>query len=291
MLYPTQALVVAVLLVDAYDWLKARPRRVWASLFRIVIGLWLAALMLWHIVVYFEMLDFVSHHRIVGGHGQPVRALWDAATEARRLAAPDSLPIVVHTDGADPEYQQGPAQFDAVLGDFHLYLLGAPLLEIAPARNYVWVDDHGDGSYAVELRTPPAPVETAGLAHLSNGVDLIAASAGEPRPGQPVPITLTWRIWNASPARPDYGFTVQLYDDEDRRWGQFDGQFVRSTYWSPGDTVTTSVMMPVEAHSPADAHYHLLVAMYAYLPEAQQGVDVLDIAGNPAGQSITIPLD
>jgi hypothetical protein len=291
MLYPTQALVTAVLLVDGYDWLQAQPRRVWASTFRIVAGFWLVALISWHVIIYLAMLGFVSDHVIAGGYGRPVRELWAAAQRARELAGPESLPLVVHTDGANPDHQGGAAQFDAVLGDFHLYLLGDPRLEVAPAGKYVWVADYGDGSYTVEQRTSSAPSEAPGMARMANGVDLLYVDAEQPAAGKPMSITLTWRIWNSAPGRPDYGYSVQLHGTDDQRWAQVDGQFVRTVYWRPGDEVTVSISLPVDASAPAGGGYLLLVAMYAYLPDSVQGVDILDIAGNPSGQSVAIPLD
>jgi 4-amino-4-deoxy-L-arabinose transferase-like glycosyltransferase len=291
MLYPTQALVTSVLLLDGYDWLVAHRRRFVSLVFQYVVGLWLVALIVWHVILYVGMLDFVSQHGIVGGYGRPVQELWSAAQKARQLAGPEQLPIVVHTDGADPEYESGAAGFDAVLGDFYLYLLGDSRLEVAPLGSYVWIWDDGMGSYTVEMRASPPVPDSSPLAHLANGVDLVSVDASQPKPGQSMPVTLTWQVWNPDLASLDYGYTVQLYAVDGQRWGQVDGQFVRSVYWRKGDLVTVSVDVPIDAEAPASEDYHLLVAMYGYLPEAQQGVDVLDIAGNPSGQSITIPLN
>jgi len=290
MMYPAQHLALAVMVSDGIDWAGSR----WPlakNAVMVLVASWLCALAVWQSVEYLGMLRFVNTVPIVGGHGRPVRMLWGAAQEARGLAKPGNLPIVIHTDGADPEHDGGPAEFDAVLGDFHLYLLGDERLEVVPAGRYVWIWDSGDGSYDVELRMPPEVSDSASLARLANGVELIRVEVQQPPQGQPVSVDLTWRIWDLAAGNFDYGYTVQLYTEDDQRLGQVDGQFVRSMYWRTGDLVVASVSVPVAADMPSTSAHHLLFAMYAYLPDTQQGVDILDAAGNPAGQSIDVSLD
>jgi hypothetical protein len=76
------------------------------------------------------------------------------------------------------------------------------------------------------------------------------------------------------------------------RWGQTDEHFLRRAFWHTGDVITTSISLLVDANAPVGESYELVIIMYTYVSEEkQQGVDVLDAAGNPAGQLIVIPLE
>ena len=307
-LYPAQHLALAVLLVDTVGWLEGRAfrrrgregeerdgvRRVRIGSALLAVGV--AVLWTWQTVEYVGMLRFISEGQATGGHSVPAREVWGAAREARRLAAPDDLPIVVHTIGDDPEQEGGAAAFDALLGDLDLYLIEGEAMEVYPASEYVWVSVRADGTYDVEVRPAPETGEETLIARLVNGVDLAGVSPDGLRdqivPGEDLPLTLEWRLWGLPPTEDNYSFTVQLMTDDWLRWGQVDDHFLRTEYWHPGDRVTTSVRLPVSPDAPPDGTYRLVIAMYTYLSDnEQQNVDVIDPAGNPAGRLIVIPLD
>jgi 4-amino-4-deoxy-L-arabinose transferase-like glycosyltransferase len=296
--YPAQLLALAVMLVDAFDALTRR-RPSLKPILTGVFAVWLAVLTAWHATTYLGMLRFFATTPNTYGHASPVRDLWSAVREARQLAVPDHLPVVVHTVGDDPEREGGAAEFDALLGDLDLYLVKGTDVEVFPASDdgWVWLKSRKNGSYDVELRTvddvdlPPDGL----IAHLVNGVDLRAiAPAGfrdEVQPGQPFDLFLFWEVWGVPPVSDDYSFSVQLYTTDGARWGQIDEHFLRTTYWHPGDRVRTEVSIPVAADAPPGGEYQVVIAVYVYLDDGStQNVDFLDVAGNPAGQIITVPL-
>jgi hypothetical protein len=56
--------------------------------------------------------------------------------------------------------------------------------------------------------------------------------------------------------------------------------------------VLNFIRVPVSSDLPPDEPYQLVIAMYAFQGDGQQqNVDILDMAGNPAGQLIVLPLD
>ncbi len=293
MLFPTQALVIAVLLVDFHKWLAGRGSRLSVWAFRVVAGAWLATLVVWHIVLYRGMLDFVQTHSIVGGHGRPVEFLWSAATRIRGLASANHDPIVIHTSGDNPDQNQDAAGFDVVLGDFDLYLISNPILEVLPFRDYVWVKDNGDGTYQIERHTGLPTPQEQGLARLANGIDILRV---EPRTGNEmlkagrVMLSLTYRVWGTPPVGKEYGYSVQLYSASDAALGSQDGGFLRSRYWRPGDTIRIQVEIPV-GQPDALIGGKILTSMYAYLGDSKiEGVDILDVAGNPSGQQVILAI-
>jgi hypothetical protein len=291
MAYPAQALAFGVFLSDALGF-SGRRRPAWRGALGAAIAVWLTVLTVWNLTVYFGMLRFVDTHSINGGHGQPVAQLWMAASRARQMSGDERRPIVIHTRGDDPEYQGGAAEFDAVLGDLPIYLVRSPGLEVEPPRDFVWVKDVGNGQFAVDARAGRPTSAEAGLARMVNGVDLLAVSNSDLDSGQPsenqVELNLTWRVWSQPPSQ-NYGISVQLLDGAGEKVGQADTPFLRSAYWRIGDTITTRFSIMPSAGSPRAAE--IIAAMYAYISEGQVApVDILDIAGNPAGQYVSVPL-
>jgi hypothetical protein len=295
---PAQAYAVALLLTDAAGWLSergwghypsARVKHALAALG----GFWLVVLTGWHIVLYGGMLRFVASQPVSGGHGPPAREVWSAARLARSMAAPDGLPIVVYAGGDDPEREDGAVQFDALLGDQNLILVGDGGMSVLPPSRYVEIQAAGGRVETVAERPAPPLSGEAGIARFANGLDLLdVASNGPIQSGGNLPVTLTWRIWTWPPAPVDYHTTVRLVDGSGAELAQVDAAFLRVDYWRIDAIVTTDFRLAVPPETPLGDDMQIAVGLYTYAPsEEPRGVDFLDIAGNPAGQQVVIPLD
>jgi hypothetical protein len=295
---PAQVYAAAVLLTDAAGWLSERewgrypPARVKRALAALG-GFWLVVLTGWHVVLYGGMLRFVTREPVNGGHGPPAREVWSAARLARSLAAPDGLPLVVYTDGDDPEHEDGAAQFDALLGDLDPILVEADGVTVLPPGRYVEVRSEGGRVAYVEEKPAPPRRDEPGMARFANGVDLLDVDTGGPvRPGEELPVTLTWRIWTWPPERVDYHVTVRLADGGGAQIAQVDAAFLRVDGWRIDEVITTDFRLAVPPETPSGGDLRLVVGLYVYAPgEEPRGVDYLDVAGNPAGQQVVIPLD
>ena len=295
LLYPVQLLAVGIMLVDLIDWVGSR----WmlpARALLVPVAVWITVLGIWQVTEYIGMLRYVSTTSIYGGHGRPVRELWGTASLVRQYAKADGLPVVVYTTGDDPDQDGGAAVFDALLGDLDLVLVGGDGIEVMPSRDYVSITQHADGDYSLQLNPPPDTSGYSVMTRLANGIDLLEVSPSILRsliePDGRLRLTLTWGVWSLPPSDDDYSISVQLFTDDGLRRGQTDVHFVRSTFWHTGDLITTSISLPVDADAPVDGNYELVIAMYSFVSETEsQGVDILDEAGNPAGQLIVIPLD
>jgi hypothetical protein len=242
------------------------------------------------------MLHFVSTEQLAGGHSTPAREIWRTASEARRLARAGDMPIVVYTLGDNPEQEAGAAEFDALLGDFDLYLVEGEAIDVIPGRDYIRITTRADGTYGLEILPAHDAPDAASLTHLSNGVDFAGLSleslSGEIEPGEDLPLMLRWIIREVPQDERNYSFTVQLMTEDWQRWGQVDDHFLRMDYWHEGDMVLTFVRVPVSSDLPPDKPCQLVIAMYTFQGDGQQeNVDILDVAGNPAGQLITLPLE
>lgn len=295
LLYPVQLLAVGIMLVDLIDWGGSRWKLP-SGVLLVPVAVWIAALGIWQITEYVGMLRYVSTTPIYGGHGRPVRELWGTASLARQYAKTDNLPVVVYTTGDDPDQDGGAAVFDALLGDLDLVLVGGDGMEVVPNREFVSITQHADGDYSLQLNPSPEPAGYNVMVRLANGIDLLDVSPSILRsliePGGRLRLTLTWGVWDTPPTGDDYSFSVQLFTDDGLRWGQTDVHFLRSAFWHTGDLIMTSISLPVDSGVPVDGNYELVIAMYTFSSETEsQGVDILDEAGNPAGQLIFIPLD
>lgn len=291
-LYPAQQLCLALLLVDGADWLAAhastwRPDVRWGSVIGVVGAFALAVVTLWHVAIYVTTVRYVAQTPLESGHGAPAAITWQAADRARELASAGRLPIVVYTSGGDPEHEGGAARWDALLGDLDPIVVDQGRAEvIPPVGQYVRVDESVEGREIAVEAAPGAPAsvtDPAGLARFANGVDLLAVEAtgaGSAR--------LVWRVWSVPADLPSIVFyTARLVDADGGVLGQVDGPLPQTAFWTPGMRIVTPVEFPA-----GTAGQRIVAGLYVLGPDgAPRGVDVLDVAGNPAGQEAIVPLD
>ena len=278
----------------------------WVSARAVQIGLAGLAIVVAAAQVYvtLALLAFLNMHDTPGGFGTPLRLLTEARDKARALAGEDEILVV--SDSDDPAAGQDPAVWSFLLHDHApgvrlvdgartLVFPATPtLLLIAPslppdaaaveyppplAETPLRAPSEGAVRFA-RLSAPPAalggePVE----ARLSNGAALLRWEA-EPDAGR------FWLTWQAS--RPNdrrYTLFVHLLDQKGNRVAQADVPAWPGP-WRAGDVIVTR--FDLDAAPPAGTTWR--VGMYVLLGDgATQGVDVLDAAGNPAGQWVDLP--
>lgn len=304
-LYPAQQLCLALLLVDSADWLTARaavwrPNVRWGTVFGSVGIAALTGVTLWHVVIYTGVLRYVAQTPLESGHGAPARITWQAAARARQLAVEDHLPIVVNTNGGDPEHESGAARWDALLGDLSPILVDRRVMEvIPPAERYVLVDEVVEGrEIAVETVTggPASFSEPAGLARFANGLDLLAVDTVDDESSLAdgmLTVQLVWRVWQVPPDLPStVFFTARLADADGVLVGQVDGPLLQTAYWAPGMLIITDAEFAAGKAAAEQAGQQVTAGLYVLDADGTpRGVDVLDVAGNPAGQEVVVPLD
>jgi len=105
-----------------------------------------------------------------------------------------------------------------------------------------------------------------------------------PRAGE---ITVYWRALNAMTR--DYQASVVLTDAAGRELGRWDGRPAGYDYptmrWRPGEAVFGRYRLPLPADA-ATAEYYISLAVYDAVDPA--GLDVMDVADNPAGKRVRL---
>jgi hypothetical protein len=105
--------------------------------------------------------------------------------------------------------------------------------------------------------------------------------------GQNADLTLFWRLTNMAVAA-DYSSIVHLRDDAGHivaEAGSFMPGSVATSNWVPGLYVADKITLSIPSHTPPGT-YTLDVGLYN--PQTMQRLDVLDVAGNPAGVAYTL---
>jgi hypothetical protein len=98
-------------------------------------------------------------------------------------------------------------------------------------------------------------------------------------------LTLYWQA--LVPIEQSYKVFVQL--DPERKFAQADSIPVCARYptdrWRPGQIIADQHALHLAPETPVGSHP---LAVGLYLPEDGHRLDILDVAGNPAGVSLTI---
>lgn len=148
----------------------------------------------------------------------------------------------------------------------------------------------GEGSFHVGVVAPGALPALEGVPEprlLSNGVVVLGYRVdGRVAPGEAIVWRVAWRIADGryDPSRA-YHIYSHLVDGDGRRWAQADGSTLPTPSWRVGDSVVQAFALEIPSEAPAGPYY-VRVGMYTY-PE-MESQDVLDVAGNPAGQFVTL---
>jgi hypothetical protein len=169
---------------------------------------------------------------------------------------------------------------------------------IRPAGDQLQIEEFalrpGEGAYLrrvlTRLDNAIQPPRAAGAARLGNGVEIIGYGwQGQAAPGAVVQWELWWRPGGPAPDAAEYHFFNHLVDASGDRWGQQDGASLPAGNWRANDRVVSFFSLPVVAEAP-QGPFWVRTGMYRYPDLAD--VPLLDEAGNPAGEWVTLgPLE
>ena len=318
-----QHLIIALLLVDVAKQSRRRwGRRVERAL---TAGAILVVLILvgWHVYLQETLLTFVDTHDTPGGYGAPVKYALAAAHRTEQLAEKDAE-LVTLLPGAEPRYDGQAAGFDVLLPDHRpvdgrraLVLPDHPAVYLADPRAEPAVTmlaemateiepalplrAGSEASYRFFRWQPPAsrgavtaPLPIAGYRWASGATLLGYDWTGDPRPGDTVHWILYWQVEGQPPAgrgaaTASLHWFNHLVDSDGARWGQADGVGYPVSEWRVGDTVLTWFDIAISTDAPPPP-YFVRSGMYTY-PDIVN-VQLIDVAGNPAGEFVELgPVD
>lgn len=268
-----------------------------------------AALQAWSTVTLFEFLDT---HNTPGGFGTPLHYLLDVRAAALESGTQNALivglsddtisgqdvavwelllydlPSVRPVDGRDTAVLL-PSDADTLILNTAAFLEADAALPglTCPAEAAVFPLREGEGEYrlctAGDVQPPDLVYPAEPLATFSNGLTLRGAWLAE------TPDPRVWLAWEApGPLPADVNVFNHLLDADGARIGQQDGPLWSAYHWRVGEIVLFEFSLPVDAA--LDAAETLRVGVYRFVDGEPQNLDVLDIAGNPAGQWVDIPL-
>jgi 4-amino-4-deoxy-L-arabinose transferase-like glycosyltransferase len=172
-----------------------------------------------------------------------------------------------------------------------------PLLERLETMDYVQrgpVIALPDGwSYRLFYRDGPDREDVmAGLTRFpeavpfANGVAFLGAGMPESvSPGEALEVWLAWWVRNLPLPGNSYHFSAQLLDGKGGRPGQHDGAWFPTASWQAGDLVLNRFSIPIPAGL-SPGRYRVWGVTYSY-PDIVN-VPVLDGAGNPSGDGVTL---
>jgi hypothetical protein len=100
-------------------------------------------------------------------------------------------------------------------------------------------------------------------------------------------LTLYWQALR--PLDRDYQLSLVLEDADGKEWGRWDGRPAGYDYptqrWREGKAVFGRYDLPWPAGAPAGEYY---VTLAIYDSENPSGLDVMDVADNPAGKRVRL---
>ena len=249
------------------------------------------------------------------GFGLPLGTKLAAADTARRLLAEtNAAEALLAGDGADPETDDFPAEFRALLHDAPLRYVNLNAEALFPATSAVvllgpasadgpasarnlyaatpgeaeTIHAAREAAYTVHAlppaAAPPPAVALSAPALLANFAQI--AGHDEVRFG---PAGAVWDLfWRTAdnPDPADYHIFNHLLDASGARVAQADGSAFAGRQWRAGDVVISRFVLPVAV----DAAPPLTMRVGMYRFPSLESVPVLDEAANPVGEAVEFPL-
>lgn len=262
-----------------------------------------------------HLMAAVVRDPMAGGFGVPLGVKLAAADGAHRLLEEtDATEVLIAGDGADPEQQDFPAEFQALLHGLPMRYVDLNREAVFPATPSVVLLDTAatdDPSSARDIYlTPPGEWDSFMIpgVELAYSVRVMPAVAAPPAMNgiEPSPLLANFvrligyddrrllreGVWDIywrpadNPDAGDYHFFNHMMDGDGRRVAQADGAAFAGVQWRAGDIVISRFWLPV----PDEVTLPVAMRTGMYRFPSLESVPVLDEAANPAGDEVTIPL-
>ena len=259
----------------------------------------------------------VTRNPLAGGFGIPLGPKLAAADGARRrLDESSAREILLVGNGSDPEEEEFPAEFQALLHDVAVRYVDLNSEAVFPDNISVALLDTALADGPTSVRDIYEEVAGAGRAFPVPGTELFysilelppasfpaADAALQPEPLlanfvrfighndlRSVPDGHLWDVyWRPAdnPDQSDYHLFNHLLDANGDRVAQADGAAFAGFQWRAGDVVISRFLLP----APGETRPPLTMRVGMYRFPSLESVPVLDEAANPAADAIEIPID
>ncbi len=254
------------------------------------------------------LMTSIARQPEAGGFGTPLQVKVAAADAARTASANGrATEVILAGDGADPEQDDFPAEFRALLHGVPVRYADLNAEAVFPAvASAVLLEPAVDRATSVR----DLYLAAGETLHEQQYVVLVLPASAAPAPGTVVsppallanfvrlsghnglhdsPAGALWDVFwlpadNPDPA--DYHLFNHLIDGAGARIAQADAAAFAGAQWRPGDVVISRFLLPLTG-APAPP-LTLRVGMYRF--PSLESVPVLDEAANPAGDAVTWPV-
>jgi 4-amino-4-deoxy-L-arabinose transferase-like glycosyltransferase len=263
---------------------------------------------------YARLNQLIAREATPGGYGPPLALRLQAAEQARLIQQRQGGEILVASAGEDPEIDGTAAIYDALLAGVPHRFVDARRSALFPAGAAVVLlaAETGGEAEAVQPYVESAIERIEVPLRRGEGAVqlLVIADAPAPAVALPEPVLFAnwvrlygydpllaerdgaarWRLYwhpgdNPDPA--DYHFFNHLLDANGERIGQADAAAFAPWQWRGGDTVVSVF----ELELPAEVARPLAMRVGFYRYPSLENVPVLDVALNPAADSLELPLE
>jgi hypothetical protein len=295
----------------AFSWLVGRVAgRRWPAALGWGVLAGTAVCQIW---AFLSLLFFVGLRATPGGFGVPLSRQLAAVDAAKTmLAETGASEILAAGAGESPRVDEFPAVYDVLLRGLPHRFVDVERSALFPAEAAVVLLDGESGTadlyretavsqHSIPLRTgeagltvlalPAVAAPQAGAIFeppylLANWVNLLGYDA----PVAADDGTAVWQIYwrtgdNPDPA--DYQFFNHLIDGTGRRISQVDGPAFAPAQWQAGDVVVSRFVLPW----PEDGERPFTIRTGMYRYPSLEPVLLLDVAGNPFSDAVTIELE
>ncbi|GAB4510474.1 MAG: hypothetical protein OHK0046_07380 [Anaerolineae bacterium] len=239
------------------------------------------------VIMWLGLLDFLDDTYTPDGFGTPLHYLLDVR---EAILADEAEQVIAQVGGQALIYDSEPSVWNTLLP--HVRFVDDRTW-VLPQGDVLYLTRDceggrvfrlraGEGCYAlVETLAMPTDLQPLpeGAAAFDNGVRLLAYDWD----GQC--LYLAWDISRGT--NEDYHFAINFYDAANTRTAQADALAWPGRYWQPGDSVLRAFCL---SESQADVA-HVEVGMYTFDGAVFNNVNILDAAGNPAGQVVRWSLE
>lgn len=268
----------------------------------------------WHLFTTLRFTDFIAQHNTAnGGYGEPIRTALTMKRFIRDgISAGQFSEVIIVAPGGDPQVNEAATILDVLLADVPhrftnadagLILRGEPTQYLfAPGTEATqtrllqsgWLTNpqqqaipfRGDDARSyVRLTTAKADLSNTPplQRRWSNGIELLTITTQ--RTGDLLSANTFALVTPAALPSQDTHWYAHILNANDQKLGQLDTGGVPFANWRIGDVLWHWFDVPL----PADAQpINLRIGAYAYPSLAP--IPMIDIANNPAGDSLTLQL-
>jgi hypothetical protein len=260
-----------------------------------------AAILALQVVFWLSLVNFLAITNTPEGFGTPLQYLMPIR---QTILSRQPSQVIAHLDGQFVGTNDGATVWNFLLSDVPLVRFVDENTAVYPPMDFLHltrscssdaaVAEHftlrtgEEGCYQISERSPEefslADYEAvSGEATFANGVRLLGSrwSNGD----QPC-FELAWAI--TAPTTEDFMFSAHFFSDDGQEVVNADGLSWRGIYWRSGDTVVRRFCLAADQTSLRPELAGVNIGMYTYDGTNFHNVDLLDAAGTPIGQTVSV---